>query len=131
MKILCKTTNSINVPPTLQVNKVGKYLKQHLDGAFKLNISSNMCDVYVTILYEIPPSPEIHDLNEMILDLNITTYQNKLRVNIIEVSPKERTLGYSLFDTKKITKLEDMKDAIFQKVIKQISKAYEDYDFVF
>lgn len=111
-----------------QVNRVGKYVYKNLDGAFKFKTSSNMCDVYITLLYEVPGS---NDVNEMTLDLNITTYQNKLRVNIIELTPNERTLGYDLYRPEKLEDLEEAKKMILQKVIKRISKAYQDYNFLF
>lgn len=111
-----------------QVNRVGKYIYKNLDGAFKFKTSSNMCDVYITLLYEVPGS---NDVQEMTLDLNITTYQNKLRVNIIELTPNERTLGYDLYLPEKLEDLEEAKKMILQKVIKRISKAYQDYNFLF
>lgn len=111
-----------------QVNRVGKYIYKNLDGAFKFKTSSNMCDVYITLLYEVPSS---NDVKEMTLDLNITTYQNKLRVNIIELTPQERTIGYDLYKPEDLMNLEEAKKTILQKVIKRISKAYEDYNFLF
>lgn len=111
-----------------QVNRVGKYIYKNLDGAFKFKTSSNMCDVYITLLYEVPGS---NDVKEMTLDLNITTYQNKLRVNIIELTPQERTIGYDLYKPEDLMNLEEAKKTILQKVIKRISKAYEGYNFLF
>lgn len=111
-----------------QVNRVGKYLYKHIDGAFKFRTSSNSCDILTTILYEVPGS---NDVQEMTLDLNITTYQNKLRVNIIELSPNERTIGYDLYDPLVLEDLEYAKRLILQKVVKRISKAYEEYNFLF
>lgn len=111
-----------------QVNRVGKYIYKNLDGAFKFKTSSNMCDVYITLLYEVPGS---NDVKEMTLDLNITTYQNKLRVNIIELTPQERTIGYDLYLPERLEDLEDAKKMILQKAIKRISKAYQDYNFLF
>lgn len=111
-----------------QVNRVGKYIYKNLDGAFKFKTSSNTCDVYITLLYEVPGS---NDVKEMTLDLNITTYQNKLRVNIIELTPQERTIGYDLYKPEDLMNLEEAKKTILQKVIKRISKAYEGYNFLF
>lgn len=142
MKIFCKgNTNKNNnqgLSPAQQVNRVGKYLYKNLDGAFKIEFSPNMCDVYVTLLYQLPyldripgKGREYNDVHEMTLNLNITTYQNKLRVNVIEMTDEERTLGHDTYSPEKLINLSDAKDLIFNKVVKRVSKAYEDYDFIF
>ena len=120
------------------VNKIGKYLKKGLDGAFKFKVSSNMCDVYVTVLYQLPwqqqipgKGKEYNDVHEMTLDLNITTYQNKIRVNVIEVSPNAKTIGYDLFDPEALSDLEEAKKRIIKRVRARISKEYKDYLFLF
>lgn len=121
-----------------QVNRVGKYLYKNLDGAFKIKNLSNTCDVYTTVLYQIPylqripgKGKEYNDVHEMTLNLNITTYQNKVRINIIEMDPNERTIGYDLYKPEVLEDLDFACQLIFQKVCKKISKAYEDYDFLF
>lgn len=111
------------------VNQVGKYLYKHLDGAFKFDKSSNMCDVYFLLLYQREDSPDMH---EMHIDLNITTYQNKIRVNILEVTPEERTLGYNCYEPEVFSKdLESGKERIYNNVVRKVSKAYQDYEFIF
>lgn len=121
-----------------QVNRVGKYLYKHLDGAFKIKNSSNTCDIYSTVLYQIPylkripgKGKEYNDVHEMTINLNITTYQNKVRINIIEMDPNERTIGYDLYKPEVLEDLDFACKLIYQKVCKRISKAYEDYDFLF
>ena len=126
------------IPAGQQVNRVGKYLKKHLDGAYSIKMSPNMCDVYVTLLYQIPylqripgKGKEYNGIHEMTLDINVTTYQNKVRVNVIELSPEERTLGFDCYSPEKLQNLEQAKELILNKIIKKVSKAYQDYDFVF
>lgn len=121
-----------------QVNRVGKYLYKKLDGAFKITFSPNMCDVYITLLYQIPylqripgKGREYNDVHEMTLDLNITTYNNILRVNVIEMSPEERTLGHNTYSPEVLADLNIARHKIFENVVKKVSKAYEDYDFIF
>lgn len=129
--------NSTKVQPGQQVNKIGQYLYKHIDGAFDIKRSGNMCDVYFMILYQIPKlqrrfgHPEDREMHEMHINLNITTYQSKLRVNVIEVSPEERTLGCYVFSPEVMDDLENAKKLILDKVVKRVSKVYEDYDFVF
>lgn len=135
MRIL--SANNKKLQPGQQVNKVGQYLYKHLDGAFKIEKTGNMCDVYFMILYEVPRlqrrfgHPEDRNLNEMHINLNITTYQNKIRVNVIEVSPEEKTLGCYVFNPEVMEDLYEAKKLIYNKVVKRVSKVYEDYDFVF
>lgn len=140
-KILCKSNNNnnnIKLQAGQQVNRIGKYLNKHLDGAYKIKMSPNMCDVYVTLFYQIPylqripgKGREYNSVHEMTLDINITTYQNKVRVNVIEMTPEERTLGYDCYSLERLQNLEEAKELIFNRIVKKVSKAYQDYDFVF
>lgn len=86
-----------------------------------------MCDVYIMLLYAEPGS---NDVQEMILDINITTYQNKIRINIIEVTPKERTLGFDLYTSEEMMNLQEASKKIYQKILKRVYRAYEDFDFL-
>lgn len=136
MKILCKS--NVKLPANQQVNKIGKYIYNNLDGAFKFKTSSNTCDVYFTLLYQLPlesrdesKGKEYNDVHEITVDANITTYQNKIRVNVIEMTPMQRTLGYDLYEPSILEDLEKAKKRIISKVIKKVSKAYSEYDFLF
>lgn len=136
MDILCKTQK--NSYAGQMVNRIGRYLYDNLDGAFDLKKSPNMVDVYVTVLYQLPIDKQIigrgykyNDVHEKTIDINITTYQNKVRVDIIELDEMERTLGYDLYEPKKLENLADAKKLIFQRAVKRLSKAYEDYLFLF
>lgn len=120
------------------VNKVGQYMYKNLDGAFKFSKSGNVFDVYITLLYQIPylqqipgKGKEYNDVHEMVLDLNITTYQNKLRINVIEADENERTLGHFTLSEEQLQSLEEVKKTVYNKVVQIVSKAYEDYDFLF
>lgn len=140
MKIYCKSENfKPSVPINQQINRVGKYLYKNIDGAFKFKTGSNQCDVYFKLLYEVPYLERIpgkqkegyNDLHEMIIDLNITTYQNRLRVNILEVTPDERTIGSDVYKPELLENLNQAFVIIYDKLCKRIAKAYEDYDFIF
>ena len=121
-----------------QVNRVGKYLYNHIDGAFNYKKGSNMFDVYFTILYQIPylqripgKGYEYNKLHEMTININITTYQNKLRVNVIEMTPEEKTLGCDVYTPDKLKDLGAARDLIYSKVTKRIAKEFKDYEFLF
>lgn len=122
------------------VNKVGNYLYRHIDGAFKFKKTTNMYDVYFIVVYEIPEhirktynltAPEFTKLNEMTININITTYRNKIRVDTIEVTPEEQTLGFDLFPPEKLQDLNKALELIMTKVRKRITKRFEDYEFLF
>lgn len=128
MKIIHASSSNQKIPANLAVNKIGKYLYNHIDGAFKYKTSPNICDVYFLLLYQNKGEKEV---NEMYIDLNITTYQNKVRVNVIEITPEERTIGYDCYSPEIICDLQSAKELVFNKVVKRISKAYSDTDFIF
>lgn len=123
-----------------QVNRLGKYLYKNLDGAFKIQNSSNTCDVYVTVLYQIPSEilkkynitdEKYTDVHEMTVNISITTYQNKVRVNVIEMTNQEKTIGFDLYQPESLENLQESAKKVFQRVCKRISKEFADYDFLF
>lgn len=132
------TSNTQVLSANQQVNRIGKYLFKHIDGAFKYSKSSNQYDIYFTLLYQVPyweripgKGNEYNDVHEMTIDINLTTYQNKVRVNIIELSPDEATLGYKLYRPEQLTNLEQAMKLIWADVVRRVSKTYQDYDFIF
>ena len=110
-----------------QVNRLGKYLYNYLDSAFKYTTSSNTCDVYFLLLYQITGQLDVQEMN---IDISVTTYQNKIRVNVIEISPEERTIGYSCYDPEFVKNLKEASVKIYQDILKKVSKAYKDIDFL-
>ena len=118
-----------------QVKRVGKYIYNHIDGAYKYYSGSNQFDIYFTLYYETPLQNRLvgqkYDVEEMRININITTYQNKLRVNVIEITPEEKTLGFDLFKPEELTDLTLAYTKILQRVRYRIEKAYKDYDFLY
>ena len=128
------------IDPGQLVNKVGNFLYNHLDGAYKFSKKANEYDVYVNVIYQIPPEildkygitdPKYAELKEMQIDLNITTYQNKIRVNTITITPEEETVGFDLFPPEKLQDLNDALQLIRDKVTRRLEKRFEDYVFIF
>lgn len=115
------------------VNQIGNYLYKHLDGAFKYTKDRNTYDVYVTLLYELKPEygGTPNDVQEMTINISITTYANKIRVNTIEVTPQARTLGFDLFPIDKMYDMELAMSMIKWKVGNRIRKAYNHYIILF
>lgn len=132
MKITCKTQQQI--PASTQVKRIGKYLYKNLESAYNFKSSSNMFDVYFTLYYQ-EKHPTlgiaINGIKEMNIDINITTYQNKVRVDIIEMTSAERTLGYNLYPTEKLNDLPSAMKLIWRNIVNKVSKAYADYEFIF
>ena len=117
------------------INAVGRYLYKHIDTAYNIKKSPNMIDVYFEIAYQLLPEhrkvKEDEEAHVMSININITTYQNKIRVNVIEVSPEERTLG---FDTFKLEIFENMNEGmklVLDKVRNRMKRSFKEYEFYF
>lgn len=125
-------------PPKYQggqaVNIIGKYLYKHIDGAYNMKKSANSIDLYFIVLYQKKEDLRTfsdNDMHEMKLNISITTYDDKLRMNIIELSPEERTLGFNTFALNKFDDLSSGYDLVMRTLEKRLNKYYEDYDFIF
>ena len=136
MKIECRSNQMLSA--NQQVNRLGKFLYKHIDGSFNYKKSSNMYEVYMTILYQIPvenqdnsKGKEFNYLHEMTLDINITTYMNKIRINIVEMTPEEKTIGYDLYEPEKLEDLVKASEIILKKIHKRISREFREYEFLF
>lgn len=130
-----KAANQQVLPASKQVKRIGQYLYKHIDGAYDFKSSSNNYDVYFLLLYELrkelrEPGKD-YPVQEMRININVTTYQNKVRINIIEITPKERTIGFDLYTPEKVQDLQKAYSVIMEKIYKRIYKAYEDYYFLY
>lgn len=121
-----------------QVNRVGKYLYKHLDSAQDIKYSPNTCDVYIGLLYQRKKEDrdwtkpnEYNDMHEMRINLSITTYSNKIRVNIIEVTPMEKTIGSDVYPPEDFIDIQKGCTKVYEKVCRRLTKAFESYDFIF
>ena len=130
-----KATNQQILPASKQVKRIGQYLYKHIDGAYDFKSSSNNYDVYFLLLYELKKElrepGKNYSVQEMRININVTTYQNKVRINIIELTPKERTIGFDIYTPEKVQDLQKAYPVIMEKIYKRIYKAYEDYYFLY
>lgn len=126
MIIRCATNLPFN--PGQYVNKLGKYLYKHIDSAYKITFSANTCDIYMFIYYQEVGNDTLY---EMHFDISITTYQNKLRMNIIEISPEERTIGHDTFDETVLKNFDLALRKMYATLRKRLDKAYQDYEFIY
>jgi len=135
MRITCGSKSN-NIPAGTIVNQLGKYLYRHLDGAYSFKKSPNVYDVYTLVIYSIPSEivkmyKLYSDTNEMSLDINITTYADKIRVNINQMSPEEKNIGFDTYPLELFSNMNEAYDIVYKKIVKRITKAFGDFDFLF
>ena len=137
MKIFCKQQKQWE--PSQLVNRVGRYIYDHIDDAYNCVRTSNTCDVYMHVMYRdksVEHEGRTHgrgynDVSVMSINVSITTYSHKLRVNVIEIDPFERTLGFDLYDPIAIGgDIVNLANLIYTKVKKRIERAYKEYEFI-
>ena len=118
-----------------QVKRIGQYLYRHIDGAYDYRSGPNYFDVYFILLYELKPElrkpDQDYPVQEMDINLNITTYQNKIRINITEITPQERTIGSDVYSPEKVQDLNKAYSLIMNKIYRRICRAYDDYHFMY
>ena len=111
------------------VNKIGKYLDKNIDGAFKIQFHPMNCEVTMRMYYQVPNHPET--LDEMHFLIDITSYQNKVRINLTEVTAMEKTIGQLIFLDDELNDLTLVKKQILNKIKRFIDKEYAEYDFIY
>lgn len=128
----------INLHPTQVVNILAKYIYKNLDGRQKFKIGMNTCDIYFTVYYQVPeisvyPGDDISysDIYEMNLNINITTYQNSIRINIYEISPLETTIGFLKYKLDQFYDIQQLKIQCMNDIKKKVTMRYNKYEFIF
>lgn len=114
------------------VNRIGKYLNQKLDGAYKIKFYPMECEVYVRMMFEIPENRE--SFGEIRFMISIVSYQNKLRINITEISSKEKTVGQIIIKSADLDTMSDfreIRDKIYNSIEKFLGKEYPGYYLVY
>lgn len=130
MKILIAATNTNPPKPDANqlINKVGKYLNKNIDGAFKIQFLPMACRVTMRMYYQVPGHKE---LKEMHFFVDITAYSNKLRVNLTEDTPMEKTIGQVIVSPEQLNDLELLRDRVLFELEKSINKEYAEFEFVY
>lgn len=121
-----------------KINQLGKYLYKNIDSAYEIDYGPQRVDIYFIVYYQYSvysPDPKIKktysDTYEMHININLTCYSHKIRVNIIELSPDEMTLGQMILPEKKLDDLESGRELIESRIRKYINKYYEEYEFIY
>ena len=147
MKILAKKKFGNNeeyynrLPLPSQVKRLGKFLSKNLTGVYKVEEPPNQYIIYSTILYQVKPEvrkamkryqKEFQGIEETVYEMNIyyniTTYQQYIRVNVIQLDENEQTLGYLRLEPKELMSLPFCKQKILEYTKKVIEKKYSDYE---
>ena len=133
------TSAAKELTPGQKLNLVGNYLFKNIDSSYNRKKSSNMYDIYFTLLYQIPQDiidkykldDKYSEVQEMDMNINITTYKQKLRINLLEMDPDELTLGCKVIDLKDNNDLDGLRNTILDYLDKKLQKEYEDYEFIY
>lgn len=112
-----------------KINKLGKYLKKKIDGAYKIAFSPGMCDVYLTVYYQLPGDAD--SFKTLNFDLNITHYADKIRINVTAMDDMEKTIGQLIYKPDKIEHMDTAVQVIYRDVCKKIAEEYSGFDFIF
>lgn len=89
-----------------------------------------MFDVYMTVYYQDVGSLD-STVEELNIDINITTYNNKIRINLISLDEYEKTIGYDLYKPEVLENLADAYITIMNRIKYRISKEFSNYQFLF
>jgi hypothetical protein len=127
MKYIVAATEK-KLQPGQIINQTGQYLYSHIDSAVKKKKSGNMFDVWFVVYYQKIGDQEV---KEMGINLNLATYSDKIRMNIIEVTPREKTLGQRIYDVKAFNNIVLGSKKAFKDTQIIIQKAFTDYLFLF
>lgn len=111
------------------VNKIGKYLNSHIDGAYKITFHTMECEVTMMMYYQIPGDPD--SLDRMDFNINITSYQNKVRINLTETDEFEKTIGQIILSEDETHDLPLVQKKVLTQLKRSIAREYEEYDFVY
>ena len=110
------------------INKIGKYLNKNIDGAFKIKFGPMYCELTMRMYYQIPRDLE---LKKMKFIINITAYSNKLRVNITEDTPAEKTIGQVILMPQDFSDLNLIREKVLAELKKDIAREYAEYEFIY
>lgn len=116
--------------PNQYINKLGKYLNKEIDGAYKMKFGPTYSEVYVMVYFQEWGQPQTFD--EVSVKINITSYQDKLRVNFIRDDEKEKTLGQVILKASDITTgMPYIKEKVDTALVKAMEKEFGEYQFIY
>lgn len=114
------------------VNRIAKYIYRNTDGATKMKFGVNQVDVYMFLYYH--DSDPNTPVQQMDLDINLTSYDDKIRFNVTEMTHMEKTLLHGTVAAKDLDNqqnLEKIRQTIYDKMIKAVEKEFAEYEIVY
>ena len=136
MYILSSSTVNLNKV----VNSLGKAIYKRLEGSYSFKKTSNMYEIKSTVLYQIPKrisdrynlvDEERNKVNVMNVTVNITTYSNKIRVEVIEVTPEEKTIAFRTFKSDWFDNIQTGINYVYSFITSSIEKEFSGYELLF
>ena len=121
---------SAKLQPSQYMIQLGKYIYNNIEYCYQYKSSVNTFDCYLRIHYTIDEnlleegeSPEGYiDLN-----LNLVTYQNKIRVNLYELNDQyQKVIGTKIIEVKDKFSVETECNKLLKFVFNKIEKEYKD-----
>lgn len=120
------------------VKILAKYLYEHIDSAYKIVTKANLSEVYMVVYYQIPqlsrkPTERrsYSELYEMTLQISITTYKDKIRINLTVMDPDKVTLSFRTYSTDMFYDLPLAKSLILKHIQEKLIRTFDEYEFVF
>ena len=120
------------------VNRLGKYLKNHLTGSGSIKNGSNTCTVTIPLLYTEKPDNDALDdgiskdtpdkTGTITFQICIKTYDNKIAVSIFK---GDLTIDHKSYPVVSFEDYETKCIEILNYTKKRISKKFPHYDFQF
>ena len=132
--------SSSNVNLNKVVNSLGKAIYKRLEGSYSFKKTSNMYEIKSTILYQIPKQisdrynlvdEERNKVNVMDVTVNITTYSDKIRVEVIEVTPEEKTIAFRTFKSDWFDNIQTGINYVYSFITSSIEKEFNGYELLF
>ena len=117
-----------------QINRIGKYLYHNTDGAVSYRTEPNKSIVTFLMYFQDDPNTVAQsdfNLNEIKIEIDVTTYNNKVRVDMIELDPNQRTLGYYLYSPESTQDMKYIRNDILNKLNKRIRKFYGQFLYLY
>lgn len=140
IKIEAKNQVDITTIPKGQlVNKLGEYLYKNIDSAYTFKKSPNLYEIYLEAYYQIPiypshPQDKIKyddEIKSMKILLSITQYDQKIRINLIELGEYEPTIAHKTYKIDDLKTLVYARTAIVKLINDSLTKYFKDYEFLF
>ena len=140
MEIEAKNRVDINtLQPGQLVNKLGEYLYKNIDSAYTFKKSPGSYDIHLEVYYQIPIYPKHPQdkityedkIETMKILLSLTHYDNKIRVNIIELGEYEPTIAHKTYKIDELSDLVKARTVILNLIQTKLTSYFKDYEFLF